>query len=392
MLKRNNAINEYHSVDIQELSISSFRRAVNDYCSNINKELSESLFLLTGAAKYQSQLVTCSFPQSMIQDIKNATAPFKEISAVLSQTSAQFAPIHKQLSDISSLCSHTSVEISNSLNRNIQDLMRSSISIENTFQSMFQPIVQLQLSWINQFGDVFRGIHENLEKIKVTAEEADEILKKYKWLISPSLPFKFASVIIKINNDTTISKRSKYHQINKTFVTYLSRDNYTNLKDIVDSWEDNPLFNRRRKIFHDSVALLKAPPRRVNTNNFILPTLIAQIDGILSDYLKMKGWDYVFNPKAKRYHWKDTSGADLNEYSSNVQCYRKIYSDDGEVFESPNFLLMDILFQSAYHGQELKRPFTLSRHKIMHGEYLKYGRLNNTLRSFLILDFLAALK
>ena len=56
-----------------------------------------------------------------------------------------------------------------------------------------------------------------------------------------------------------------------------------------------------------------------------------------------------------------------------------------------NEIFLNILFQIAYPGKPLKTPFTFNRHKIIHGEYLKYGRIDNTIRAFLILDFLATL-
>ena len=62
-----------------------------------------------------------------------------------------------------------------------------------------------------------------------------------------------------------------------------------------------------------------------------------------------------------------------------------IYSD---VSGLANDILLDFLFQNAYPGLPLEMPFTFNRHKILHGEITKYGRFDNTLRAFLILDFL----
>jgi len=56
--------------------------------------------------------------------------------------------------------------------------------------------------------------------------------------------------------------------------------------------------------------------------------------------------------------------------------------------ELANEVFLNILFQGSQRGEPLKTPFTFNRHKIMHGEYVKYGRIDNTIRAFLILDFL----
>jgi len=62
-----------------------------------------------------------------------------------------------------------------------------------------------------------------------------------------------------------------------------------------------------------------------------------------------------------------------------------------KLLDLANDIFLNILFQRAQPGQPLETPFTFSRHKIMHGEYLRYGRIDNTIRAFLILDFLATL-
>jgi len=69
-------------------------------------------------------------------------------------------------------------------------------------------------------------------------------------------------------------------------------------------------------------------------------------------------------------------------------------------------MLEDYLFSQAFpYGQsnpvkkneipqKVKyRPFfQFSRHKIMHGEDLQFGTIDNVIRAFLLLDFLANLK
>lgn len=50
-----------------------------------------------------------------------------------------------------------------------------------------------------------------------------------------------------------------------------------------------------------------------------------------------------------------------------------------------------VICQKSQIGKPLEAPFTFSRHKILHGGYVKYGRIDNTIRAFLVLDFLASL-
>jgi hypothetical protein len=51
-------------------------------------------------------------------------------------------------------------------------------------------------------------------------------------------------------------------------------------------------------------------------------------------------------------------------------------------------LLIARLFQTAYNGSKLTKLPKFSRHKIMHGESIDYGNIENTIRAFMLIDFL----
>ena len=166
-------------------------------------------------------------------------------------------------------------------------------------------------------------------------------------------------------------KGNQSAQINKLFIDYFSNNNYKELMDLVSSWKSNPLFQKRTKILSDCVTTLQVSKREFNASNVVLPTLISQIEGILNSYVKKVG--------IKRKGNKEWA----------IEFRNKTKDDDFlEFTELANDVLLDILFQGANEGKPLKTPFTFSRHKILHGEFTKYGRLDNVLRAFLILDFL----
>jgi len=52
-------------------------------------------------------------------------------------------------------------------------------------------------------------------------------------------------------------------------------------------------------------------------------------------------------------------------------------------------IINDGLFQQAFHGEGQKNPSFLSRHKILHGENIEYGTLENAIKLFLILNYLS---
>jgi len=250
-------------------------------------------------------------------------------------------------------------------------------------QQILTPQVQLWQSFAEQNQKIFENFikpferfQESLRKIKITFDQANKILKKYKWFISPSLPIEFFGAVVRIHRGR---KRGRQHKINHLFVEYFTNNNYEELMAMVEGWKDNPLFKPRIKIFRDCVKILQNSKGKYNPSNVVLPTLIAQIDGILADYVEMKG--ITHNGRK----WKDPSGKTIKNRDEG---YKSLSVSQEYISELPNYILLEILFQAAWRGQELNIPSTFSRHKIMHGEYITYGRIENTIRAFMILDFL----
>ncbi len=206
------------------------------------------------------------------------------------------------------------------------------------------------------------------EQYKITEQEAIQILRKYKWFITPSLPSDFVFVVVEIGRKPS-NQRSA---MNRLFVTYFSSNNFINLENLVDGWKTNAIFKPRMKIFRDCIFIMRNAKGRQNPSNSVLPTLIAQIDGIRVEFMKRNGLSFWEKDKVWKKLFKDQTP---NQDLSNLV----------------NDIFLNILFQKSQPGVPLETPFTFNRHKVMHGEYLKYGRIDNTIRAFLILDFLSSL-
>ena len=156
---------------------------------------------------------------------------------------------------------------------------------------------------------------------------------------------------------------------------------------MVTSWKTNSLLRKRMNILLDCVRTLKKTKgKNINLVNVILPTLIAQIDGFLTDYLKSKNisWDVDYD---------DLIGKNRSKIGrkSQFKKHRSIMSND-QCDDLANHVFLNILFQRSQKGKSLKTPFNFNRHKIMHGENIEYGRKDYLIRAFLVMDFLASLK
>ena len=159
--------------------------------------------------------------------------------------------------------------------------------------------------------------------------------------------------------------------MNRLFVDYFSSGNFRNLENLVNGWKANKIFRPRMKIFRDCVFIMRnTKGKKHNPSNVVLPTLIAQIDGIRIKFMNQHGLSF----NSKQRVWKN---------------FYKTQTSNQKLLSLANDIFLNLLFQTSQAGQPLKVPFIFNRHKIMHGEYIRYGSISNAIRAFLILDFLA---
>jgi hypothetical protein len=212
---------------------------------------------------------------------------------------------------------------------------------------------------------------EMLNTLRINHFEAVKILRKYKWLLTPSMTPSFVHQIKKLGK----KRGNQLGKINKLYVSYFMDNNCNNVKELIMRWSKIPLLKSRIKILLDCYFILRIQSKTINTSNVVLPVLIAQIDGILTDYGHQKGL------YRKENDWK-------NKFRNQIT--------NPMLFESSidlaNEVLLDLLFQKSIPGKPLSIPFTFNRHKIMHGENTKYGRTTNVIRALLIIDFLSYCK
>jgi len=246
------------------------------------------------------------------------------------------------------------------------------------------PQMAILQKWVDQnqklFENYFKAyqiLENSLKKYHTTIDEANKILKKYKWFVSLSLPDSFFGAILEIES----AGKNKKKRINNLFINYFSSNNFHNLGQLVESWKSHSLFKSRMRIFRACILTLQRAKKRDNPSNVIIPALIAQIDGIINDIVDSYGIQY---DKQSRM-WIDGKG---NQSKKKEEAKKKLINSLNECSPLGEYLLLEILFQEAHRGQELIIPTTFSRHKILHGEYVHYGRKDNTIRAFLILDFL----
>ncbi|MCL6094055.1 MAG: hypothetical protein M1340_09585 [Actinobacteria bacterium] len=239
-----------------------------------------------------------------------------------------------------------------------------------------RPKIEVITNWVEQNEAIFQKfstVWEDLAKqYQIGEKEGVRVLRKYKWFISPNLPLQFINEAVRLGR-----KRGRQDKaMNQMFIKYFADDRWANLERMVNTWDESELLKKRMKILNDCVKVVKETDSNgVNCTNAILPTLISQIDGALTDYLESKGvleGGYA----VKKTKFKENSTNDLTE----------------PLNELAHEIFLNILFQKSQRGKPLETPFNFNRHKIMHGEYVSYGRRDYLIRAFMVLDLLANLQ
>ena len=251
---------------------------------------------------------------------------------------------------------------------NINEYLKPSIFIWQKWLDKYKPTI---------FDDIFKTLEKFSQKYKIAETKVIKILKKYKWFISPSMPTSFIYEAVQIGR----KRGNQRGAMNKLFVEYFSKNNFKNLKNLIEGWKNNNIFKPRMKILRDCISTLKSVKRPSNPSNLVIPTLIAQIDGIQTEFMEQSGLHY----DVRKIGWINKSGKKIKKKE-----WLKKQTLNSELLDIANDIFLNILFQKAHPGQPLTTPFTFNRHKILHGEYLRYGRIDNTIRAFLILDFLSS--
>jgi len=280
----------------------------------------------------------------------------------------------------------------NSFKKRREELSKSFVPIGKVMAQMSiqisesLPNIMSQLTIAPMTEIIMADIKKSLQKIVIATDDAGRILEKYGWLIPPSIDIRVATLISNLGNKSG-NHREK---INKLFLDYYQRDNFKEIELVINRWKSNKLFRRRIKILKDCLKTIQLSKEigTFNSANVIIPTLIAQIDGVWTDYAISKGFDI------RKYAEREVS-KELNKHKKEI--ITKLKTSDSFVKLDDLFknMILETLWGTAYPRQcpktgHIKTRF--NRHKIIHGEYVSYGNIYNVLRAFFLLDFISELK
>lgn len=224
-------------------------------------------------------------------------------------------------------------------------------------------IPNLYIPQISRIAETINGFQDNIKRLCKNMDEICSILAEYNYLLPLTLPLNIYSDLLEYLNNTQESK-NREKEIDKLLLKLFSHKKWEMASEIVSKLKDNNKINPKRiVILEDCIKVLKYTSRRTAANT-ILPVLITQIEGI----------------------WVDILGAkDKNKLKNIIEDMK-----NNKYVNPARELLADILFQHTKTKLPVKPDFC--RNKILHGEEVEYGSINNVIRAFLIIEFLDFIK
>jgi len=314
------------------------------------------------------------------------TAFSKNYASVIQQTIDGTSYIQESMRGLAQVAKQVS-DTQRRLFESIKPAIEQYQATAKIIAESLRPQIDFWQKWTEQnkkVFDIFSNYWANFQKTYNIAEQkAVGVLQKYKWFITPSFPMPFIFEVVKLDK----KKGRQDKAVNGLFIKYFEAKNWRNLEGMVNDWKNRPLLKKRYKILTDCVEVVKITSKKgVNGANVVLPTLITQIDGALTDYLNSKNiqWDCDYDD------WIDGKTGKVKKIGRKTQFKKskpKVLTT--QLDDLANDIFLNILFQRSQKGKSLATPFSFNRHKIIHGESIKYGRKDYLIRAFMVLDLLA---
>lgn len=256
-----------------------------------------------------------------------------------------------------------SFEVSKIFNKYYSNLSHSL----KIYGDIFHFLSNINYSTINKnYENRFRGEY---------SENFDLYIRKSNWIL-PRFATEEFIIDLKKNIDENLD-------IDTIFVNFFKQNNYRIINLMKTKWEEEKLIPKNiRNTIIKSITLFKLDEDIYHT--FIIPVLIAQIDSLLNEILYKHNYEKEGNKFTK-----DTAN---HKKKNNINTFKEHVApqiiDNWE--EHHLKCLLEELFKSNFGKEYVDgeiMPF--NRHNIMHGLCHDYDTIENTIRCYLIIDFLA---
>lgn len=164
----------------------------------------------------------------------------------------------------------TQLQITESIKPIIEQYSTAARIIEESIK----PQIEIWQKWVKKDLSVF----ENFKKLTLDKNKKEFLLQN-GWVFSPYLST--TTIADELNSDDIFKRKNR--EINTIYENFFSKNNYSELESMINSWGKKSYFKGRINIFKDCLTILqtfrpKKHNKDVNPARTILPLLIAQID------------------------------------------------------------------------------------------------------------------
>ncbi|MCB9421729.1 MAG: hypothetical protein H6667_18155 [Ardenticatenaceae bacterium] len=214
--------------------------------------------------------------------------------------------------------------------------------------------------------DIFRSLSKLVEENTDLANA----FSSAKWSIAPSMDAQLKNRVVELYEEG----KSRY--ISNAIIGFYHRENFKNLKAMIESWREHPQFTSRTHIIDDALVA------HINgLYTLSVPALLPLIEGILNDYVTTHN---------------------LTARCGNIKrVYEAVLGEADDYSLSQWAIAQTLLFQLEYNTYsftdfraELQKSTNrrqVSRHTVLHGISTNYHTLANSLRILVLLDAISAL-
>lgn len=229
---------------------------------------------------------------------------------------------------------------------------------------------------VNVIGEVLlrlaAGVAEAGKRISIGIHSAEVIARRYRWCVSTSWP---PVLIFKIAEMT--EREAPYCEFEAAMMMFYSANDWYEVEALVEgTCRYESVSAMRRRILRDTVLLIRAAERDgFNGAAFAIPTLFAQLEGILRDYGR-ESLGLVEGARKRSVTMKDI-----------VPSLRRVATR----IERPSLTVITNLLYKSYPSKNPPRGKRFNRHLFNHGRAMEAGRTSYVIRLLLMIDQVAYL-
>jgi len=145
-----------------------------------------------------------------------------------------------------------------------------SENLRETFERIYKPL-----------STTLTSVFEEIEK--TGKKKALPLIYTYMWAIPPNFSSEKLKELIFL---ASLNLEVSQEDIDEFFISYFKENDFRELWNLYEKWETY-LNEERKKIIHDVFVLVSKSDLEVDIYPIVIPTLIAQIDGLIVEKFRL---------------------------------------------------------------------------------------------------------